>query len=319
MSISRKEPASDHAISRRLKLRNLAVLSTVVQLGSMAKAATSLTMSQPAVSQAVAELEAALNVRLLDRGPRGVVATPFGDALLRRGADAFDAMRQGLRDIEFLSDPGSGEVWIGTSESYVAGGHLAQIIQRMSRTQPRVAVHVVEANTVTLQYQELRARKVDLMLGRIDGVIEQDDLRVERLFDDTILVVAGIENHWARRRSVTLEDLAGEPWVLAPANTVVNNLVMAAFRERGLQPPAPSVSTFSMQLRMQLLADGRHITVLPASGLRFNAARWRIKALPVTLGAPLPVVVVTLKDRTLSAAVQLFLEHARAVIPGAEQ
>ena len=75
-------------IGRRLKLRDLHILSVVVQWGSMTKAASQLAMSQPAVSELIASLEATLGVRLLDRNPRGIEATFYAHALLKRGAAA---------------------------------------------------------------------------------------------------------------------------------------------------------------------------------------------------------------------------------------
>ena len=71
----------------------------------MAKAATELGISQPSVSDVIANLESALGVRLFDRNPHGVELTMYGNALLKRGLAAFDELKQGLRDIEFLSDP----------------------------------------------------------------------------------------------------------------------------------------------------------------------------------------------------------------------
>jgi DNA-binding transcriptional LysR family regulator len=100
----------ERRIGRRLRLRDLHILSTVVQWGSMAKAAEHLAVSQPAVSDAIANLEAALAVRLLDRGPQGVKPTIYADALLKRGDVVFDELRQGIRDIEFLANPAAGEV-----------------------------------------------------------------------------------------------------------------------------------------------------------------------------------------------------------------
>src|SRR6185369_119568 len=91
-------------IGRRLRLRDLFVFSTVVKSGSMAKAAAQLDVTTPSVSEIIADLEHALGVRLLDRSPQGVTATVFGAALLRRGEAAFDELRQGVRDIEFLAD-----------------------------------------------------------------------------------------------------------------------------------------------------------------------------------------------------------------------
>ena len=72
-------------VERRLKLHDLRVLMFVAECGSMAKAADCLATSQPAVSRAIADLEYSLGVRLLDRGPRGVLPTPYGRALIKRG------------------------------------------------------------------------------------------------------------------------------------------------------------------------------------------------------------------------------------------
>ncbi|MBS0247580.1 MAG: LysR family transcriptional regulator [Proteobacteria bacterium] len=303
----------DARIGRRLKLRDLRILFAVMRAGSMAKAAAQLGITQPAISQAVGDLEAALGVRLLDRGPRGVTTTLFGDVLLKRGAEAFDALKQGVREIEYLADPGSGEVWVGASESYIAGGYLSAIVASLARQYPRIVVHISEANTAALEFQELRARKVDLMLGRISGEIRDDDLRVEPLYDEAIVVGAGRSHRFARRRKLEIAELADESWILAPPNTVVRDLVGSAFGASKMEPPRLSVTTYSMQLRMQLLATGGYVSPVPASLLHYNAERWSLCALPVALGKPLPVVVVTLKERTLSPVAALFIDHARTV------
>jgi DNA-binding transcriptional LysR family regulator len=96
-------------IGRRLKLRDLHVFFTAVQLGSMAKTARQLGVSQPAVSEIIADLEKALGVRLLDRHPQGIEPTKFGEALMKRSTAVFDELKQSVRDIEFLADPSAGE------------------------------------------------------------------------------------------------------------------------------------------------------------------------------------------------------------------
>ncbi len=107
----------EHQIGRRLRLRDLFVFFTVVRKGSMAKAAAELAVSTPAVSEIIADLEHALGVRLLDRSPQGVVATTYGEALMRRGEAAFDELKQGVREIEFLADPTSGEIRVASTDS----------------------------------------------------------------------------------------------------------------------------------------------------------------------------------------------------------
>src|SRR5258708_17388590 len=106
----------EHQIGRRLRLRDLFVFFTVVEYGSMAKAGVKLGVSTPSISEEIAALEHALGVRLLDRTPKGIVTTPYGEALLARDRAAFDQLRQGISDIEFLADPDAGELRIGCPE-----------------------------------------------------------------------------------------------------------------------------------------------------------------------------------------------------------
>src|SRR4029453_9019601 len=126
----------ERQIGRRLKLRDLSVFFTVVEFGSMAKAAAKLGVSTPSISEAIAGLEHAIGVRLLDRTPKGITTTPYGEALLSRGRAAFDELRQGVRDIEYIADPGVGELRIGCPES-IAAGFLLPVMERATRDYPR--------------------------------------------------------------------------------------------------------------------------------------------------------------------------------------
>ena len=119
---------SEAGIGRRLRFRDLQVFSTVVQCGGMAKAAAELGVTQPSVSETIAELERIFAVRLFDRNPQGVVPTIYGRALLKRGMAAYDELKQGIRDIEFLTDPTKGEVRIGCPES-IASAILPAMVQ----------------------------------------------------------------------------------------------------------------------------------------------------------------------------------------------
>jgi DNA-binding transcriptional LysR family regulator len=111
-------------------------------------------------------LEHALGVRLLDRTPKGVATTPYGEALLGRSRAAFDELRQGIRDIEFIADPEAGELRIGCPES-IAAGFLVRVLERFSREHPRVKFHVVPMFQPTVEFPELLERKIDLVLARL--------------------------------------------------------------------------------------------------------------------------------------------------------
>src|SRR5262245_45612217 len=124
-------------IGRRMKLQDLHVLMTVVEVGSMGKAAERLHTSQPAISNSIAKLEHALGVRLLDRHRQGIEPTRYGRALLDCGLAVFDDLRQGMKNIEFLADPKAGEVRLGCNP-VLAANFVATVIDRLSRRCPRI-------------------------------------------------------------------------------------------------------------------------------------------------------------------------------------
>jgi DNA-binding transcriptional LysR family regulator len=303
----------ERRIGSRLRLRDLYILSTAVEWGSMGKAASQLAVSQPAVSEAIAELETTLGVRLLDRSPRGVKPTVFATALLKRGQVVFDELRQGVRDIEFLSSPAAGEVRIGCPESLTAG-FLPGVIDRLSRGYPQIVFHLTHVESGNTEFRELRERRIDLMLARVSEPFLDNELDAEILFHERYFVTAGANSRWARRRKIELAELANEPWIQMPAETSINAALAEAFQAHGLDLPRKSVVSLSMNLRNHLLATGRFLTVLSASMLRFNAKAWSLKALPIDLRVPHRcVAIITLKGRTLSPVVKLFIDHARAV------
>ena len=305
----------ESCIGRRLRLRDLHVLFAVVQSGSMIKAATQLGVSQPVVPEAIADLEATIGVRLLDRSPRGVAPTLYGQALLDRSQAAFDELRQGIKDIEFLADPTLGEVRIGCSESLTAGV-LAPIIDQLSRRTPRVRFQVTQINTLNtrLEFPELRDRKLDVILARVVesfGEFEYaEDLNVESCSTTICWWSPGHEVRGLPAADRSAE-LAEAPWI-PPANSWNSLRVEEAFAAIGMKMPDVAVNTFSVALRSHLLATGRFVAAIPASTQRANASR-APEVLPVKLpNKPWPVAMITLKNRTLSPAVQHFLEDARA-------
>jgi DNA-binding transcriptional LysR family regulator len=298
-------------IAHRLKMRDLRLLDTVVRLKSMAKAASQLHISQPAVSKAIAELEHTLGVRLVDRGRQGVEPTPHGLALLRRSAAIFDEMG-------FLSDPTAGEVRIATSET-VSAGFLPVLIAHLTRQYPRVTIHVTQSPIGSLQYRtpqyrDLRERNVDLVLGPIIRPMTDGDLEAEPLFEDHIVVAAGSRNRWLRQRKVRMADLIDEPWCLLPHDTVAGTRSASAFRAFGLGIPPKHVVSNSVQLQIGMLATQRYFAMLPSSLIRYSGQRFAIKALPIALSVePRVIGVVTLKNRTISPVAQLVVEAARAI------
>ncbi len=300
-------------IERRLKLHGVRVLMSVVQAGSMHKASERLATSQPAVSRAIADLEHALGVRLLDRTPSGVEPTQYGHAIIKRGLAVFDELRQGVKDIEFLADPTSGELSIGCSE-FAAGGPVLAVIDRLTRRHPRMAFDVVTGPVLTL-YRDLTERRIELVITRIVDFVNRDSMVVENLFDDDIVAVTAMQNPWTRRRRIDLAELVNEPWTLPSHDTGIGAFAMDAFRARGLKPPRTTVVTYSTHMRDKLLATGRFLTMLSSYALMLPRRHPSLKALPVELAnARGTIAIITLKNRTLSPLAELFIKTTRAVV-----
>jgi len=299
-------------IGRRMKLQDLHVLMTVVQAGSMGKAAALLNTGQSAISRSIGDLEHALGVRLLDRHRRGVEPTEYGRAFLECGAAVFDDLRQGIKKLELLADPGAGEVRIGSSP-YLAEIFVPVVIKRLSRRYPRIVFHLVAAEEADRLHRQLSERHIDLLIARRADRFRDENLDFEFLYDSSFAVVAGARNKWVRKRHIALAELANESWVLPTPESVLGPAYLDVFRASGLDYPRTTVFAASVGVRLNLAATGRLLTMAPISLLRLTK-RPGVKVLPVELQyAGVPVGIITLKNRTLSPAAQLFIETAREV------
>jgi DNA-binding transcriptional LysR family regulator len=295
-----------------MKLHDIHVFMAVVQAGSMRKAATLLNTTQSAISRSIAELEHTIGVRLLDRTSQGIEPTEYGRALLKRGVAVFDELKQSVQDIEFLSDPGVGELRVGSSPAQSEGLVFA-VLDRLSRQYPRIVVHVVLGGMLEL-CDDLRQRRIDLGFARVSGPAPPEDIEQELLFDDPLVVVAGMNNPWARRRKIRLAELVNEPWTWSSRGTLSDSLVGGAFHANGLESPRATIHGDGLSIRLKLAATGRFLAVVPESTLKFHDKLVLIKILPVEFPTThRQTGIITLKNRTLSPLAHRFIQCAREV------
>jgi DNA-binding transcriptional LysR family regulator len=300
-------------IGRRIKLRDLHILMAIADTGSMAKAAAKLRISHPAVSKTISDIESTLGVRLLDRGSQGAELTAYGEVLLRCGVNIFDEMQQGLRSLEHLSDPNSGEVRLGCTE-IVIHSLAPTIVRKFSQKFPGVQLDVKLTNPGEYQIQELRERKIDLLITRATGQLVEDDFNSEILFDEPFVFVVGAQSEFARKGRIGLKDIIKSHWVLPPYDSAPGALIADVFRASDFQPPKPAVKTVSIQLTASLVASGEFVGILPTSVAALSAHQTALKVLPLKSSGPrISAEIVFLKNRTLSPAVQRFIVCAREV------
>jgi DNA-binding transcriptional LysR family regulator len=201
---------------------------------------------------------------------------------------------------------------VGASAA-LSEGIVTAVIDRLSQRHPRVVFHVVVGGTLEL-LDGLRARRVELGMVRMSGQESEDDVRQEVLFEEPLVVVAGADNPWLRRRRIGLAQLLDERWTWPSPGTAFDALVVGAFRQSGLNPPSATVYVDAINMRIKLAATGRFLAVVPAGILRFPATNPSIRMLPVELPSTRwPIGIITLKHRTLSPLAQRFVAVAREV------
>jgi DNA-binding transcriptional LysR family regulator len=294
----------DNRIGRRLRLKDLHTLQTVAEVGSMAKASERLALSQPAISKAVADMEHILGTSLLDRSARGVALTESGRLLVERTRVVFDEISQGVADIERLSDPTRGIVRIGTTEPVASV--VSEIISRLASKYPRVGYDVMVSDLDTL-IDELRQRTRDVVVTRWAAQPVADELAVQPLFKSPLAVMAAQGHPLLRRKKLSLADMMDERWTLSPPDSFLGRTVVDLFRRRQLPLPPAVVTTISIHMRLDLLASGGFLTILPAQMLRSPAQRAWLRALDVDLRDTLqPIAAITLKKRRVGGVVKLF-------------
>ena len=217
--------------------------------------------------------------------------------MLSRSNAAFDELRQGVKDIEFLADPSAGEVRIGTTPP-LSASFVSAVIDRLSQRYPRIVFQVVAEGSEVYRRRPARAPRRSSDLPKIRD-LSDEQLNFEFLFESPYLVAAGARNPWVGRRRIGLAELMDEAWALPPLDSPVGSFVVDAFRASGVGLPRATVVATALEMRANLLKTGRYLTILPEFWLQFPARHPFIKKLPVELPvASAPIGIVTLKNRT---------------------
>ena len=212
-----------------------------------------------------------------------------------------------------MADPATGRLTVGAPES-VATTLLPRVAQQFGEMYPRVVLQVEDVPSPAISSPGLRERRIDLLFARWPTPdttdIAVDDLSVEQLFDDPVVVAAGAHTRWAHRHHVRMEELAEEWWVMSRPGTWNYEWVARAFKERGLGQPKLRIATRNAHLNAYFLKSGPFLTSYPRSWAILGG----LKVVPVDIPLqPMPLSIVTLRNRTLSPAVARFVDSVRDV------
>jgi len=299
-------------LPRYLSMRQMRMLAAVAEHGSVLKASRALRVAQPSVSRTLAELEAALGVKLFDRSSRGMALTVYGAALLRRVKTIFGELRDADEDIRSLKEGWYGHVHLGCSR-LLSAGVLPRLLSKLMRTRPGLDFSLVEADSDAL-LGALRDRSLDIVLGRLAGSgSREDDLEYQLLFEEKLVLMTGADHPLAQRPRVSLKDLAGESWGLPLRNSMLCRVIEQTFARLDQPLPPAHVQADSVDVMLELVEAGDVITLIPASILFDKAERYALKIIrPADQIEYGPVGYMALRGRQPTPAMNLLTSFLRS-------
>ena len=303
---------SDRFVRSHLKTRHLVLLQELGRHGSIVHAAQAANLTQPAASKLLAELEHSLNVQLFERLPRGVMPTWYGEVMIRRASAALAEMDAAHQEMMELLSGLRGRVAVGTVLTPSSGLVTDAIIllkSRVARLQVSVSV-----DTSKLLVERLRAGELDIVVGRILDTGLAAELNFEPITDEPHSLIAAAGHPLAGRSDLQLAELAGVPWVLPPAGSILRDRLTAMFLAQGLEPPAEIVETMALPVVASLLTGSRMVAALPEELVRPYLDAGLLTVLPFDLGLRMDLYgIITRKQHRLSPGAETMLATLREV------
>jgi DNA-binding transcriptional LysR family regulator len=298
----------------RLNVRVDQLLSVlaIAEQGSLRGAAEQLGTSQPALSRTLREVERILDVRLFERGPRGVTPTRFGRAVARHAEVIRAETQRTLLDLEALRSAEVEPIRFAVVP-IVAVPLISEAILALRAAHPRAVVRI-EARPQPQALERLDAGHVDLVLGRLPEPGEDTPRFAQRvILRDDLCVVVRRGHPLARRRGrLRLDDLTDLEWLLAPTGSHARTSVDRAFRRAGLAPPTSRLESEDVPFQMFTVATSDQIGVVPRSQAAFGGT-FGLRLLKVDLGAsPTEVGVMYPAAANLGGAAEGLIDCLRS-------
>ena len=243
-----------HRLDGRIKLRHLQCLLAVAQHGSLQRAAEALSITQPAVSKTIAELEGLLGVRLFERGRNGARPTAQAELFLRHAGASVSALRQGIDVLSRAVGQTGGVVEIAVLPT-LAAAMMPSVLEAFRREWPGIVVQVHTGANQQLLTQ-LKSGQVTLALGRMSDPESMAGLTFEHLCATPLCVVVRPAHPLMRQRGMSLADIANHHVVLPPHGTILRHTADSFLRAHGVGMLGDYSEVLSMSLaRAMTLRD----------------------------------------------------------------
>lgn len=260
-----------------LDLYKLEIFNKVAIEGSFSRAAARMSLSQPAVSQHMRDLETSLGVELFVRGYRGVTLTAPGETLLDYTRCILRLLGEAENAIRHLNQLEAGQIALGATPG-VGVYLLPAWVQAFHERFPNLATSL-RTDTTSQILQAIRDKEVEI--GFVEGEFSaQPPLHSQVLRNIDLFVVVHRGHTWWSRQVIQLHELQGQDFISRPAGSHTRAWIDQALNDAGVQ--SHIVAEFdNPEAIKQAVASGMGITILPEWGLSDPRTERELRSLPV--------------------------------------
>ena len=268
-------------ITRKFRLRHVELIAELYDCRSILKASKRLSLTQPTVTKALRDVESTLALKLFERSNRGLEPTAYGEIFARHAKIVLAQLRHAAEELESLRAGYSGKVTVGTLLA-ASASILPDAIALLKKQRPGVAISVV-VGTYDILMPSLLVGDLDMVLGRLPEEGRSRALVYEEFYAEPICVVVRRGHPLARKRRVSLRDLANEAWLLPLPETALRRQIERAFVEAGAPLPRNVIESVSILTNRALLRKSDCVGVMPYHVALDDVEQGLLAILPVKL------------------------------------
>ncbi len=264
-------PRRDELLRRGLRLPQLRLLAALAETGRISAAAAQVSITQPAASRLLAELERMAEARLYDRHARGVTLTEAGRLLAARAAIVLRQLDQGLTEIQEMTRGIRGLVRIGA----VTGPALeivVPVIRELRVTYPEIEI-AVQVDTSDKLADQLLKLELHFYIGRLPDEVAARAVQMRPIGPEPVSLVVRQEHPLTRRETVRMQDCLAHDWVMQPPGDLQRRTMESYLLETGHPLPRRVLGTSSVLLTLALISDTNAIAPLSRAVATFFAGR----------------------------------------------
>ena len=299
-------------IRSHLKTRQLALLLALDDVRNINGAASLLSMSQPAASKMLKELEESLGIALFERLPRGIKPTTYGESMIRHTRMAVTSLAQAHEDIAALKSGLTGQVNVGV----IMGPGMALMAPAIAATiahSPLLRIGVEQSNSAAL-LKRLKRGDFDFLVARVSEQTDNSDLQYEELSDELICAIVRAGHPLQLRAQLSLPELATQHWIVPQQGSILRHRFDLMFRRHGLESPGTIVETTETMIAISLLRQTDFLHLVP----RDVAGRFmdfgKLEILPIDLPCKMDGFgIISRRNQLLSPGAKIFLSAVRDV------